>query len=121
VLVALFRGQFDHGTFAVKSVEWAKPAQAVIVAERSDHEAMNSDQYFVFVSSHVPTPRELRSELYSDRPVFSTSNPCVTARWRDPSHLIVSCREGLISSSEINSQRDRAGNIRIEYEAISSR
>jgi hypothetical protein len=118
VVVALFRGCFDHGTFEVTSVAWANPTRAAIVARRSDHDALNSDQYFVFVDNHVPSPRELRATLYSSRPVFDTANPCVTARWRDASHLIVSCRDAVISPTEINFQGHRTGDVTVEYEAV---
>jgi hypothetical protein len=121
LVAALFRGYFDRGTFEVKSVAWANAGQAAIVAERSDSEAMNSDQYFVFVDNHLPSPRELRATLYSRRPVFNTANPCVTARWKDSAHLIVSCRDGVIDRSEINFQGFRANDVTVEYEAIQGR
>jgi hypothetical protein len=44
-------GYFDHGLFQIKQAEWSPspPQRVAVVAERSDHQAMSSDVYFVLV------------------------------------------------------------------------
>jgi hypothetical protein len=115
----LFHGWFDQGKFEIREAVWAT-GRVAMVAERSDHQAMNSNQYFVLIDDHVLSPRELRHALYSGRVIFDAGNECVTVRWRDPHSLTVGCRGGAIPANEINSQKHRANDVSIAYENIAA-
>src|SRR5438034_11133636 len=90
---ALFRGYFDHGLFEIKQVEWSPspPRRVAVVAERSDHEAMNSDQYFVLIRDHIPSATELRHTYYSHDVIFRAGGDCLSVHWTDPSTLTITC------------------------------
>jgi hypothetical protein len=116
--VALFRGCFDPGAFEVKSVVRSTSGKLAVVARRSDHQAMNSDEYFVIVANEVPSAHDLKFALHSSRPVFSTGAPCVEARWQDSAHLVISCREGSIKKSDINGFRHRIDDVVVLFDGI---
>ena len=113
----LFHGYFDHGLFEIKQVEWSPlaPRHVAVVAERSDHEAMNSDIYFVLVGDHVFSVSEMRRAYHSDDVVFAAANDCLSVHWTDPHRVTVSCRNGAIDSAHINVRKTRAGEVAITY------
>ena len=116
--LALFHGYFDHGQFVVKETNWSSSRRVAIVAERSDDEAMNGDQYFVLIGDHVFSPSELRAAYYGHRVIFATDSDCLGVRWRDPNNLTVLCRKGFIDKSHIELQIRQAGDVTITYETI---
>jgi hypothetical protein len=117
VVYALFHGYFDHGLFEIKQVEWSSsaPRRVAVVAERSDHEAMSSDVYFVLVGDHVFSPTELRHAYHSDDVIFAAASDCLNVSWRDSHHLILYCRNGAIDSAHINARKPRTDDIEITY------
>src|SRR5215472_4391428 len=114
---ALFHGYLDHGLFEVKQVEWSPsaPRRVAIVAERSDHQAMSSNVYFVLVAGHVLSATELRRAYHSDDVVFAAASPCLNVSWKDPSQLVVSCPNGTIDSAHIDVRKPAADNVAITY------
>ena len=117
VVFALFHGYFDQGLFEVKESS-RLGGRIALVGKRSDHQAMNSDEYFVLVEDHVLTPRELKAAYYSHSIVFSAGDDCVSVRWSDPQNLTVLCRGGNIEPGHINVQRSRVEGVNIAYENI---
>jgi hypothetical protein len=116
----LFHGYFDHGLFEIKQVEWSPstPRRVAVVAERSDHEAMNSDIYFVLVGDHVFSASEMRRAYHSDDVVFAAGNDCLSVRWTDPHRVTVSCRSGTIDSAHIDVRKTRDDGVAITYANI---
>lgn len=114
---ALFHGYFDHGLFEIKQVEWSAsaPRRVAVVAERSDHQAMSSDVYFVLVGDHVFSATELRHAYHSDDVIFAAASNCLSVSWRDSHHLILNCRNGTIDSAQINARKHRTDDIEITY------
>jgi hypothetical protein len=118
---ALFHGYFDHGLFEVKRLEWSgsPPRRAAIVAERSDHEAMSSDQYFVLIADHVPSASELRSAYYSRDVVFRAGgDDCLSVRWNDSNALTITCtmkNPDPLYTPGIAVQKYKAGDVAIRY------
>jgi hypothetical protein len=114
---ALFHGYFDHGRFELKQVEWSPsaPRRVAVLAERSDHEAMSSDTYFVLIGDHVFSPTELRRAFHSDDVVFGTSSDCLSVSWRDAHHLLVSCRNGTVDAAHIDVRKTKADDVAITY------
>ncbi len=113
----LFHGYFDHGLFEIKQVEWSPsaPRRVAVVAERSDHQAMSSDTYFVLVGDHVFSEREMRRAYHSDDVVFAAANDCLSVRWTDSRHLTVSCRSGTIDSPHIDVRKTGVDGVAIRY------
>lgn len=121
IACGLFRGHFDHGRFEVKETSRSSSGRVAMVAERSDHEAMSSYVYFVFIGDHVFSPAELRTAYHSDHLVFAAASDCISVRWIDPHNLTVSCREGSIDTSHIDVQLRQAGDVVINYVNIPDR
>jgi hypothetical protein len=113
----LFHGYFDHGLFEIKQVEWSPsaPRRVAVVAERSDHEAMSSDIYFVLVGDHVFSASEMRRAYHSDDVLFAAANDCLSVRWTDPHRVTVGCRSGTIDSAQIEVRKTRADGVAITY------
>lgn len=113
----LFHGYFDHGLFEIKQVEWSpSPRRHVaVVAERSDNEAMSSNTYFVLIGDHVFSPTELRMAYHSDNVTFAAAADCLSVNWKDPHHLIVSCRSGTVDSAHIDVRNTRTDDVLITY------
>ncbi|MGB7846765.1 MAG: hypothetical protein WBL63_14200 [Candidatus Acidiferrum sp.] len=113
----LFHGYFDHGLFEIKQVEWSPspPRRVAVVAERSDHNAMSSYTYFVLIGDHVFSPTELRMAYHSDDVTFAAAADCFSVNWRDPHHLLVSCRSGTIDSAHIDVRNTRTDDVLITY------
>jgi hypothetical protein len=95
VVFLLFTGHFDGGKFEVIQTSWASSKLVVMVARRSDHEALSGDQYFVLVGDH-PSAHELRYAYYHHGLIFRSDGACVTASWEDARNLVVSCHDGLL-------------------------
>jgi hypothetical protein len=117
---ALFHGYFDHGLFEIKQVEWSPsfPRRVAVVAERSDHEAMSSDQYFVLIADHVPSATELRFTYYSKDVIFRAAGDCLGVRWTDPHSLTITCAMRYpdpLYMAGIAVQKYRAGDVAIRY------
>jgi hypothetical protein len=116
-LYALFHGYFDHGLFEIKQVEWSAstPRRVAVVAERSDHEAMSSNVYFVLIGNHIFSPAELRRAYYSDAVVFAAASNCLTVSWNGPHHLVLDCRGGKIDAAHIDARKSIADDVAITY------
>jgi hypothetical protein len=112
---ALFHGYFDSGLFEIKETQWSPSGQVAMVAKRSDHQALNSDVYFVLVADHVFDTTELRHSYHSGRPDFAAANDCLRVSWSGPHNLVVTCRDTVVTAREIEHQRWKAGNIAIDY------
>ena len=117
---ALFRGYFDHGLFEIKQVEWSPsaPRRVAVVAERSDHEAMSGDIYFVLIGDHVFSASELRRAYHSDDVIFAAASDCFSVSWSDPHHLLISCSNGTIDSAHIDVRKTRTDDVVITYANI---
>jgi hypothetical protein len=115
LVFGLFHGYFDHGRFEVKEAVWSQSGRVAVVAERSDHEAMSSDVYFVLIGDHVFSPPELRIAYYSSNVLFAAANPCITAQWNNPNSLTVACLRGFVDSSRIEVQRRLASGVAVTY------
>ena len=115
---ALFRGYFDRGLFEIKETQWSSSGQVAMVAKRSDHEALNSDDYYVLIGDHVFNASELRRAYYSDRPVFSGADDCLRVSWKGPQTLLITCYGTEMKPGRINHLRQRAGTLAIEYANI---
>jgi|SRR5690349_204648 len=117
---ALFHGYFDHGLFEVKQVEWSSsPTRRVaVVAERSDHEAMSSNYYFILILDHIPSATELRHTYYSHDVIFKAAGDCLSVRWTDQHHLTITCKMGSpdpLYIAGIAVQRHQIGDVTIKY------
>ena len=86
-----------------------------VVAERSDHEAMSSDVYFVLVGDQVFSASEMRRAYHSDDVVLAAANDCLSVSWRHSHHLVQNCRNSTIDSAHINVRKTRAGAVAIAY------
>jgi hypothetical protein len=118
LIVATFAfscGHFDNGLFEVKQTDWSQSGQVAMLAERSDHQALRSDEYFVLIGDHVFSPTELRDAFYGRREVFSAAGDCLSVRWSAARNLTVSCRDGSLDASHINLQRRRTRDVTITY------
>jgi hypothetical protein len=116
----LFHGYFDHGLFEIKQLEWSSssPQRVAVVAERSDHEAMNSDQYFVLIRDHIPSETELRHAYYSHDVIFRAAGDCLSVRWTDPRNLTITCTmtsPDPLYTGGIAVQKHKAGDVAIKY------
>jgi hypothetical protein len=116
----LFHGYFDHGLFEIKQVDWSPSAlrRVAVIAERSDHQAMSSDVYFVLIGDHVFTASELRRAYHSDDVIFAAASDCLNVTWTDPHHLLISCRNGTLDQAHINARKTRADEVAITYANI---
>ena len=115
----LFHGYFDRGNFETLSATWSNARLVAVVAKRSDHEAMSSDQYFVVIADRLLSPRELRHAYYYGNGVaFRSWAGCLSAVWASSKHLhVASC--GLeIPADYIADQREQVGGVTISYENI---
>jgi|SRR5580658_1076770 hypothetical protein len=115
ITFALSRGYFDHGLFEVKQTDWSPSGQVAMLAERSDHQALRSDEYFVLIGNHVFSPTEVRDAFYGRREVFNAASDCLSVHWSDPHNLTVSCCDGSLNASQINFQRLHTEDITITY------
>jgi hypothetical protein len=108
---------FDHGLFEIKQVEWSSstPRRVAVVAERSDHEAMNSNIYFVLIGNHVFSATELRHAYHSDDVIFAAAADCLSVSWSDPHHLVLDCRGGKIDAAHIDARKSIADDVAITY------
>ena len=114
----LFHGYFDVGLFQVKQAVWFSPNQIAVVAERSDKEALGGLEYFVLIGDHVPSPAELKHALYSDAPVFSAGDECLSLRWASQNNLVIECKGGVLAADHINRQKSQSGKILVSYKNI---
>lgn len=122
----LFHGYFDHGLFEIKQVEWSpsSPRRVALVAERSDHEAMSSNYYFVLIADHIPSPKDLRSTYYSHDVIFRAAGNCLNVHWTDPHGLAITCTVGYtdpLYTGGIAVQKRKADDIAITYVNIPPR
>jgi hypothetical protein len=86
-----------------------------MLAERSDHQALRSNEFFVLIGDHVFSPSEVRDAFYRQHAVFNASSDCLSVCWSDPRNLTISCINGSLEASEINFQRVHVGEITITY------
>jgi len=113
---ALFRGYFDDALFEVKQADWSTSGKVAILAERSDHQSLRSDEYFVLIGDHVFSPTELRAAFYRDHGIFAAASDCVSVRWTDAHNLTVSCRGKPLNENQIeNVQKHQIGDVAIAY------
>jgi hypothetical protein len=113
---ALFRGYFDRGLFEVKQTDWSSSGKVAILAERSDHQALNSDVYFVVIGDHVSSPTELRAAYHRNQRIFAAASDCLSVRWTDAHNLSVSCRGEPLDANQIeNVQQHQSGDVAVIY------
>ena len=115
----LFHGSFDRGKFETLSTTWSSTRKVALVAKRSDHEALSSDQFFVVISDRTLSSGELRhSYYYGNGLVFRSGADCLNAQWNGPQKLLVlSCGEQ-IPADYIAAQQDQLNGIAISYTNI---
>jgi hypothetical protein len=114
VVFLLFTGHFDGGKFEVIQTSWASSKLVVMVARRSDHEALSGDQYFVLVGDH-PSAHELRYAYYHHGLIFRSDGACVTASWEDARNLVVSCHDGSIEAGAIAVEQRKKAGVGVSY------
>ncbi len=114
VFVSL-HGYFDRGQFEIEKAEWVSSTQVAVVAKRSDHEALSGDQYFVVIGDHLFSSPELRHAYYAHGVIFRAGSSCLTVRWENPHHLIVTCEDRSIEPDQIAVQQHQSGDIAISY------
>lgn len=119
-LYLLFHGYFDHGLFEIKQTEWSPSTsrRVAVVAERSDHEAMSSNYYFVLIADHIPSVRELRRTYYSHNVIFRAAGDCLNVHWTDPHALTITCRMGYtdpLYAGGIAVQKHKADDVAVAY------
>ena len=115
VVTLLFRGYFDPGLFEIKSTQWSASRQVAMVAERSDHQALNGNVYFVLVEDHVFSPTELRRAYHSADRIFAAGEDCLTTTWEDVNKLVIKCTDSSIGVPDIDVQQHRHGGVDISY------
>lgn len=118
VVFVSLHGYFDRGQFEIEKKEWISSTQVAVVAKRSDHEALNGDQYFVVIGDHLFSSLELRRAYYSHDVSFRAGSNCLTLRWENPHHLIVTCDDRSIEPGQIAVQQHQSGIIVISYIGI---
>lgn len=114
----LWRGYFDRGRFELLSAEWSDSHRLAMVAKRSDDSPLDGDQIFVLVSDHIFSPTELRHALHGPTVIFSADRDCLSVRWTDTHHLVISCQGEPITDGEINRQRFQSNEIAVSYSNI---
>lgn len=120
-LYALFHGYFDHGQFRTQQVVSSPGKELAVIGERFDQEALSSDQYFVLLSDHIPSAKELRAAYYSDQVIFRAGGSCLNVRWESSQHLIIECPDESITSGEIAVEKERFDGVKISYLRIPGR
>jgi hypothetical protein len=120
LLVALFfvldfRGNLDPGQFEILRTAQNSEKKYAIVAKRSDHEALNGDQYFVLLSDTIYSSNELRVAFHRSPILFSADRDGIEVRWTSPNELVIECQDCGISKTEINTRQSRAANVSIHY------
>jgi hypothetical protein len=118
VIYGLFHGYFDTGQFEIKEVQWSSPNQVAVLAERSDHDALGSLDYFVLTGDHLLSPAELRHAYYGNAVVFAAETDCLKLHWDGPNRLVIRCAGSALARDHINAQRRQSGHITISYENI---
>jgi hypothetical protein len=114
----LWHGYFDRGQYELLSTEWSESRQLAMIAKRSDHQALNGDEIFVLVSDHLFSPTELRYALHGPTVIFSTDRDCLSVRWTDTRHLVISCQGEPITDGEINRQKHQINEVMVSYSNI---
>jgi hypothetical protein len=114
----LFHGGFDNGDFHIQQAVPSSSGQLAIVAKRSDQQALGGEQYFVVVEDHLPSPADLKRSYYYDGIVFRAGSDCLDVRWKSTRVLLVMCRDSSIKADQIAVERQRTGNVTVEYENI---
>jgi len=110
-----FRGNLDPGKFEVLRTTKNSENKIAIVAKRSDHQAMNGDEYFVFVADHIYSPKELRLALHRSPMIFDAADDGLDVRWAGPRELVIECKDCGITKSRINEQLFSSGTISVRY------
>jgi hypothetical protein len=117
-IYALFHGSFDYGDFEVRQTQPFSSRQFAVIARRSDHQALNGDQYFVVVGDHPFSSADLKYAYYHDRLVFRAGSDCLTVRWEDAHQLVVACPNRSIEADQIAVQRSQIADMKVSYENI---
>lgn len=68
------------------------PNKFAIVAKRSDNEALNGDDYFVFVADHIYSPQELKLAWHRSPIIFRANRDGLEVHWAGPQQLVIQCR-----------------------------
>jgi hypothetical protein len=119
VIYALFHGYFDHGRFEIMGSQRSPLGKLAIVARRSDHDALDNDQYFVLIADHEFTPRELRhAYYYDDQIAFRSGGTCLYLHWIDTHNLLVACANKSITPGDIAIERSEVDGTQIHYVGI---
>jgi hypothetical protein len=120
LLFLLFHGNFDHGQFEVKQVQWSSAKQAAMVVERSDQQALSGYTYFVLIGDHVLSSSELRHEYHSHAVVFAAADSCLDLHWQGPNKLVIACNGQTLTREHIDVEKHQSGGIAILYDNIPS-
>lgn len=118
LLYALFHGYFDNGAFEIKQVQWSSTKQVALLAERSDHDALNSYIHFVVIGDHVFSQKELRHAYYSDAVIFAAASQCLSLHWDGANSLVIECSNSSLDASDMDVQRTHVGKVKITYKNI---
>lgn len=114
LIVLLFRGYFDSSTYEVIKSAASGGGLIAILARRSDHQAMNGDNYFVLTENHLYTSSELRRAHHSHEPIFDADRP-YDIRWTTTQSLVIECKDCHVTNSHVNSRRFTDKGIAIRY------
>jgi hypothetical protein len=113
-----FRGNLDRGKFEVLRTVKNSENTIAIVGKRSDHDALNGDNYFVLLADHIYSPKELRAAYYRDRSrmIFRANRDGLDVQWPGPHELVIECKNcEIFRDRNVNEQRFKSGDISVRY------
>ena len=82
---------------------------------------MNSDQYFVLITDHIPSAKKLRFTYYSHDVIFRAAGDCLNVHWTDPHRLAITCTMGYtdpLYTGGIAVQKHKADDVAVTYRNI---
>jgi hypothetical protein len=110
-----FRGCLDRGTFEVIQAAEGPGGRIATIARRYDHDSLGGNEYWVFVSDHIYSPKELRMAYYHSDKVFSADRDGFDVHWIGPNALEIDCNNCEITKDDMNEQRTSSGNVSVRY------
>jgi len=110
-----YRGAGSSENLEIVQTEVSSARKIATLVRRSDHQALNGDTYFVFVSDREFSVLELRKKLYAFDPVFRAGRDGLSISWASPQELIIKCLDCGITRDLMEKQRFSQGNVAIRY------